>query len=159
MENKDRTRVCKYINCKHNDKIHIDKEPFIKDKYGFYHEDCYKEKTDLQLFRNLWCEKISSTVVMSELNSILRQLLSRQGVSVDYLLFVLDYVINNKYTLRYPGGFKYYVDNQDIKKAYEKKNRKIVPPTEFVAIDKEDNAPKFSINKKPSGFNSILGGR
>lgn len=158
MENKDRTRVCKYSNCKHDDKIHIDKEPFVKGKDGFYHEDCYKDKTDLQLFRSLWCENISSTVVMSELNSILKQLLSKKGVSVDYLLFVLEYVINNKCNLHYPAGFRYYVDNQDIKKAYEKKNRKIIPPTEFVATDGEDNTPKFSVNKKPSGFNSILGG-
>ena len=158
MENKDRTRVCKYTNCKHNDKVHIDIEPFVKGKDGFYHEDCYKEKTDLQLFRSLWSENISPTVVFSDLNRILKQLLSINGVSVDYLLFVLQYVIDNHCNLRYPAGFKYYVDNQNIKDAYEKKNRKIVSPSNFVAKENKDDSPKFSINRKPSGFNSILGG-
>lgn len=158
MENKDRTRVCKYINCKHNDKVHIDKEPFVKGKDGFYHDDCYKEKADLQLFRSLWCENISSTVVFSDLNRILNQLMSRKGVTVDYLLFVLQYVIDNKCNLRYPAGFRYYVDNQNIKAAYEKKNKKIIAPFDFVVSNTVDDAPKFSINQKPSGFNSILGG-
>lgn len=158
MENKDRTRVCKYIYCKYNDKVHIDTEPFVKGKDGFYHEDCYKEKADIQLFRSLWCENINSTVVFSDLNKMLSELISKRGISVDYLLFVLQYVIDNHCKLNYPAGFRYYIDNKDIKAAYEKKNRKLIPQSKFVANDDNNNSPKFSVNKKPSGFSSILGG-
>ena len=158
MEKKDRTRVCKYLNCKHNDKVHIDTEPFVKAKDGFYHEDCYKEKKDLQIFRNMWYENISSTVVYSELNRTLNQLLSKKDVTIDYLLFVLQYVIDNHLNLHYPAGFRYFVDKQDIKEAYIKKTRKIISVSNFTAEDNSDESPKFSVNKKPLGFNRILGG-
>lgn len=158
MEKKDRTRVCKYLNCKHNDKIHIDIEPFVKAKEGFYHEDCYKEKKDLQLFRNIWYENISSTVVYSELNRTLNQLLSKRDVTVDYLLFVLQYVIDNNLNLRYPAGFRYFVDKQDIKDAYIRKTRRTISVSDFTAEDNPNDHPTFSVNKKPLGFNRILGG-
>lgn len=158
MENKKKTRVCKYIHCKHDGRIDIETEPFVKQKDGFYHEDCYKEKTDLQLFRSLWCENISSTVVFSDLNRTLNQLMFEQGVSAEYLLFVLQYIIDHHCKLRYPAGFRYYVDKQDIKNSYEKKNKKVVSTSKFVANDDEANEPKFIVHQKPSGFNSILGG-
>lgn len=158
MGNKSNTRVCKYPNCKHNDKIHIDTDSFVKAKEGFYHEDCYKEKKDLQLFRSMWCENINSTVIFSELNGILNQLLSRKNVTVGYLLFVLQYVIDNHLNLHYPAGFRYFADKQSIKDAYAKKTQKTVSMSDFSAKDVPDNSPKFSVNRKPTGFNRILGG-
>lgn len=157
MENKDRTRVCKYAQCKHNDKVHIDLEPFYKDKYGYYHEDCYKEKTDLQLFRELWVKHISPTVVYSELNKILNSFISR-GITSDYLLFVLQYIINHNHKLRYPAGLQYYLDKQYIKDAYKQINKKIISNSEFTAQEDNDNSPKFSVNTTKTGFGSILGG-
>lgn len=113
----------------------------------------------MQLFRNLWVQKISATVVHSQLNKMLSQLISN-GVSSDYMLFTLQYVIDNKKNLSYPSGFRYYLDYPEIKTAYEKaKVKKVVETADFTVKESEDTAPKFSINKKPSGFNSILGGK
>ena len=151
----DKMRICKYVNCRHNDKINIDLEPFQKDRYGYYHEDCYKEKCDLQLFRDLWKKNISNTVVITQLNSILNELLSC-GVSSEYLLFVLQYVIRNHKQLRYPNGFRYYVDNQSIKDEYDKTNRTVIKQDQFVADTSKDNSPMFSIRKKEYGFQSVL---
>ena len=85
-----------------------------------------------------------------------------RGVSSEYLVFVLDYVIKNKMNLRHPQGFKYYVDRQEIKDAYQKHliaksgaNNK----SNFVVTDDSSTAPKFSVTQKPQGFKSILGGK
>ena len=149
-------RICKYCNCRHNEKINVDVEPYYKDRYGYYHEDCYEEKCDLQLFRDIWKKNISNTVVISQLNKVLRDLLLNCGVSSEYLLFVLKYVIKNHQQLRYPNGFRYYVDKQDIKDEYEKSKRVFVKQDQFVADTSTDNSPTFSIRKKEYGFQSVL---
>lgn len=169
MAKKSEIKICRYWQCKHTTKdIDISCDEYVVKGRMYYHKDCYKAKvsgewkdetvkSDLQLIKNLWFKHISKTVVCSQLFMVLNDLIER-GIESAYLVFVMNYIIEHKMNLNYPAGFRYYVDNPDIKKAYEKKNRKIIPPTEFVATDNEDNAPKFSVNKKPSGFNSILGG-
>lgn len=92
------------------------------------------------------------------MNRTLNQLLSKKDVTVDYLLFVLQYIIDNHLNLHYPAGFRYFVDKQDIKEAYIRKTRKIISVSNFTAEDNTDDSPKFSVNKKPLGFNRILGG-
>ena len=152
------TRVCKYGQCKHGGKVKIDTEPFVKEN-GYYHEDCYQEKCDLQRFRNLWRDNISTTVVYSQLNKTLNQLISN-GISTDYMLFALQYVIKNGCKLNYPSGFRYYLDYPQIKEAYAKsKAKKVVATADFTVKADSDDAPKFSVNRKPTGFNSILGGK
>lgn len=153
-------KKCRYSKCKHNGLIDINADEFVNEGNNYFHKDCYQEKADLQLFRNLWTQKISATVVHSQLNKMLSQLISI-GVSSDYLLFVLQYVIDHKKKLSYPSGFRYYLDYPEIKNAYEKtKVKKIVDKADFtVNGEAEDTTPTFSINKKPSGFNSILGGK
>lgn len=151
-------RVCKYGLCKHGGKINIETEPFVKD-CGYYHEDCYQDKCNLQLFRNLWRDNISSTVVYSQLNKTLNQLISN-GVSTEYLLFTLQYVIRNGCNLNYPAGFRYYIDYPEIKKEYTKKKvQKVVANADFTVKEDTDDSPKFSVNHKQTGFGSILGGK
>ena len=153
-------RVCRFQNCKHGKRVNINTEAFVKDNKSFYHEDCYKIKTDLQLFRDLWYKHISSTVVHSQLNQVLNQLVS-QNVPSDYLLFVLQYVIDNHLSLRYPAGIRYYVDYPKIKEAYQKKK---IANADFSIKNNgykadfsiDDDAPTFSVKRKPSGFNKIL---
>lgn len=152
-------RVCRYKRCRHGGKINIETDKFVKDNGCYFHEDCYQERADMKLFRNLWSEHISDTVVYSQLNRTLNELLDIESITSDYLLFVLQYVIDNHCKLRYPGGFKYYVDKQEIKDAYKKKRMKKIQKTDFVVKEDETDAPTFSIPKKPNGFSSILGGR
>ena len=71
----------------------------------------------------------------------------------------MQYIVDNQCKLRYPNGFKYYVDRQEIKDAYKKKNQPIVTNRQFVATQVEKDDPVFSIPKKASGFGSILGGK
>ena len=164
-------KTCRYINCKHTDKlIDITKDDYTMVSKGvYYHSDCLKEKRkgewkdeqtkqDLQYIKNQWGLHISKTVVYSQLFQCLNELIAR-GISSDYLVFVFDYVVKNHMNLRYPQGFKYFVDRQDIKDAYKKRQaaKGGVKQSDFVAADSLD-APTFTVNKKPFGFKSILGG-
>ena len=170
MAKKTDIKKCRYTYCKHESTaIDITRDSYKNQGNMYYHEDCYKAKAegewkdaktkaDLQLIKNLWVEHISDTVVFSQLFRCLNDLLQR-GVESDYLVFVMQYCISHKLKLRYPMGFKYYVDNQDIKKAYKAKQtpKQHIDYSAFSAKDTDD-APTFSISQKKSGFGKILGG-
>ena len=168
MGKKSDIKTCRYKFCKHESKeIDISCEDYKRVGSMYYHRDCYKAKADgewknektkadLQLIRNLWLENISKTVIYSQLFSTMNSFLER-GIESEYLVFVLQYCIDHKFKLNYPGGFKYYVDKQEIKDAYARKKKSEIKISDkaFTAKDK-DNSPTFSVNTKQSGFGSIL---
>lgn len=172
MSRKTDIKICRYAKCNHsNKKIDIAKDDYKVNGIMYYHSDCYKlkqnddwkdeqTKKDLQYIKNQWVLHINQTVVYSQLFHCLNEIISR-GVSSEYLVFVLDYVIKHKINLNYPQGIKYYVDKQEIKNAYKKhlmtKNG-FNDKTKFIVTDDNSNSPKFSINQKAKGFKSILGG-
>lgn len=170
---RSKLKKCSYRNCNHSSKtIDTACEEYQLRKGKYYHPDCLisfeknidKEtiiSADIQLIKNMWIADISDTVVIPCLYAELNKLIADRGISSKYVVFVVDYCIKNKCNLRYPGGLKYYVDRQEIKNAYEKEQAKeIVKKAEFIAdISAEDTSPKFSINKKPTGFSSILSRR
>lgn len=166
--------ACKY--CMHPDTL-IDTDDsgsYVHDKKKkcYYHSDCYDQminlNNDIALFNDLWTKHISNTVNYGYLRKIINEYLDR-GIKMEYILFCLQYVIANRMTLNYPGGFKYYIDRREIKEAYEKQETQ----RKFEAIKKEQkelkekspeqlpigstNAPSFAIKKqKEEGFGSIL---
>lgn len=134
----------------------------------YYHDDCYKDKVngewkdektkaDIQIIKNLWIEHISKTVVFSQLYNELNNLVDR-GIESEYLVFVMNYIIEHKLNLNYPAGFKYFIDKIEIRDAYAKRKPIAQKYSEdnFIVVEKEDTAPKFSVNKKPNGFQSIF---
>lgn len=173
MSKKSDIKTCRYVNCNHDNKeIDITKDSYHADGRMYYHSDCYElkkkndwkddqTKKDLQYIKNQWSLCISKTVVYSQLFQCLNELLSR-GISSDYLVFTFDYIVKNKMNLRYPQGFKYFVDRQEIKDAYQKyqiKKSGVMNKANFVVTDDNSPSPKFSVNPKPVGFKSILGGK
>lgn len=174
MAKKTDIKVCRYRQCKHESKnIDITRDEYIVKGNMYYHKDCYKAKLsgewkdentkkDLQYIKEGWLTHISNTVVYSQLFSNLNDLIAR-GIPSDYLVFVFDYIVENKLNLRYPAGFKFYVDKKEIKDAYKKhqiEKNGLKRQSDFsVKPNMEDNSPKFAINNnKTIGFNSILGG-
>lgn len=173
MSKKTDIKTCRYARCKHPDKlIDITKDDYHVDGRMYYHSDCYnlkrkgdwkdeQTKKDLQYIKNQWVLYINKTVIYNQLFHCLNDLIAR-GVSSEYLVFVFDYVIKNKMNLRHPQGFKYYVDKQEIKDAYQKHliaKGGVNNKSNFVVTDDSSTAPKFSVKQKPQGFKSILGGK
>lgn len=132
---------CRYSKCIHGGLINKDTDEYIM--HGnkmYYHKDCYElkkkgmdkdeqTKRELREFREIWYEKINRTVIWWQLNKVLEEYLER-GISSEYLLFALNYVVSHNYKLNYPPGFRYYIDKEEIKKAYKikKAREKMAPP-------------------------------
>lgn len=170
-------KICPYCNCPFpNHEVNIATDPFVKNKSNrYYHKQCYEEeqkaskktaqeKADIALIIDLWNKNISNTVNYGYLRKIINEYMMR-GISSDYLLFCLEYVIANRMSLNYPNGFKYYVDRREIKEAYEKKQtqKKLDAMQKELKEKKPDhpigssNAPSFALKKqKEDGFGSIL---
>ena len=173
-------KKCRYTGCKHGTReIDIVNEPYKVVGATYYHADCFAEKeqkdkaaaakkqatkqrtekqrADIQLIRTLWENNISHTVVYGQLYAMLNDLISR-GIDSDYLVFVMNYVIDNKMKLNYPPGFRYYVDKKEIKAAYDKKQQVKIEPEVFIVKEnaKPDTTPKFAVKHRPIGFGSIL---
>lgn len=175
MARKADIKQCRYNCCLHTSKeidISQDEYEVVKTDRGqnqFFHKDCLahreakeqkekKVKADIQLIKNIWIENISQTVAIPHLYKEINRLVFEQGISTEFIIFALQYCIKNHFKLRYPGGLKYYLDKQEIIDAYNKtKAKKVIAHAEFTAKETEDNTPKFSVNRKPSGFGSILG--
>ena len=149
-------RVCRYGRCKHGGKINIQVDEYTRKDHGCYHLDCYQEMKDLQLFREIWKKRVSNTVVIAQLNRILNYLLDK-GFSSDYLLFILNYVLDRpeEYTLNYPPGIKYYLNRPEIKAAYEAEQLAKSKPARRSKKTKTE-PPKFTVKKKTEGFSSIF---
>lgn len=149
------TKKCKYAGCKHNGVINTETEPFVRKSNTFFHEDCYKEKCDLELFRNIWKSRINSSVSIRELNEVLNRNIAK-GYSSEYLIFVIQYVVNHKLNLRFPGGLKYYLDDTRIKEAYKKSKIKKIRPEDFKIERDTTDSPTFKVQQKKTGFGRIL---
>lgn len=118
-----------------------------------------KTKTDFQYIKNGWVEHISETVVFYQLFNCLNDLLCR-GISSDYMVFVFDYVVQHHMKLRYPQGFKYYIDNQEIKDAYQKSKMPKYKNSMFSVKEENFEEPEDTISQipiqTPKGFGSIF---
>lgn len=148
-------KQCRYQFCKHNGQIDIDTEPFIRKSNTYLHEDCYKAKCDLELIRNLWKLRINQTTSKQELSKVLNKHIEN-GYSEEYLLFMIQFIINHKLSLKYPGGIKYYIDDTRIKEAYRKSRIPKVKPEDFKIEKDSDDSPTFTVQQKKTGFGSIL---
>lgn len=115
-----------------------------------------KDKNFNQIIEQLWIKSINKNVDLTDLHMVIGKLI-KQGLTSDYLIFTLKYVIKSKYNLKHPGGLKYYVEYEEIKKAYEKKNRKFIKMSDFTAVDTDDY-PRYTYHaKKSRGFADIFG--
>lgn len=174
MSRKADIKICRYSHCKHPTKeIDISCDEYTKNGNQYFHKDCYeakrkgewkdqKTKSDLQLIKNMWVEHISSTVNYSRLFYELNGFIER-GIDSEYLVFVMKYVITNKCKLNYPAGFKWYVDDDNIKRAYGKSvNKKMVKKAlkndNTTPNKKTAKEPQVKFSNKPVGFGDILGG-
>lgn len=151
--------ICCYKYCRHVGKKITGDDEFVSSGKKFYHKDCFQAKEDIQYIKNLWLSNISQTVSIPLLYKVINEYVER-GVTTAYIAFVMEYIIRNHCKLNYPPGLRYYIDNADIKKKYEKKLAGSIPADSFIAFESQEDAPKksYSLPKRASGFASILDG-
>lgn len=153
---------CAFTNCIHESRD-IPQDQAVKMSTRYMHKDCAEISRNTIKVRDLYYEKISNTVVVSQLMKVINNLVFSKNVNSEYLVFALTYAIKNSIPLRSPYGLYYLVDNQKIKGAWSKKQSEKIAEEIRTSANKDINIdPKgcsFSYKNSPmAGFGSILGG-
>lgn len=161
-------KKCPYLQCPFpNGTVDISSDDFVKVKTRYYHKHCFdeeekerqkkaQENADISLILDLWQKRISDTVNFGYLRKILNEYLDR-GIPSDYLAFVVQYVLAKKMTLRHPPGLRYYIDRDDIKKAYYNQRLKKTMAVSNDPIVSCAVAPEFKVQNGGSvGFGNII---
>lgn len=145
---------CGFRHCQH-ESCEIPQGKAVKVKNRFYHEDCAKIYINIEEIKTLYYEKISNTVVMPQLTSVINNIIFKKHVDSGYLLFALQYAINTKRKINYPQGLHYIIDDYRIKNEWEKKQLQSIGKVKFEA--KSNDEPMFRINSpKKKGLDNLF---
>lgn len=168
---------CRYPKCSMlHESTELNKNEAVQggSKNSYYHPDCYHTLKTVNEIRDLFCKEVDPAITgkqISQLVSIVNNMIFSKNVDVDMILFALKYFIRNKPgKLRYPGGIAYIVQDKDVVWAWNKeKERKvkeeIKSKAESVLVNDEfvlDDLPDIplvatNITNKKSKFSSVLG--
>ena len=147
---------CRYGHCKHDD-VNVSKQDGIKVGSMWFHPDCYHEKEVIAQIKQYWVDHFERDPVWSALVKIINNLIYNKHVDADFLLFALQFAHDNHLRLQHPPGMYYLVKRDDVRAAWEKRNRPKMSEFEFGEV--EDLVPVAGYDKqsKPSGFGRIMG--
>jgi hypothetical protein len=112
---KEKKAKCSYIYCKNENDI--DRLSDVRYGTKSYHKDCFKNFHNLKKIREL-AFSIDKTLVMKNFNNFLYELVFIRMIEVDYILFVLDHIIENEIEVNMPYGLLYRLNNYKIKELY-----------------------------------------
>ncbi len=87
----------------------------------YMRKDSADESVTLQSIRDLYRSKVSSTVVFSQLNAVINDIVFKKNINAHFLFFALRYAVDNNIPIRSPYGLHYIVDNYRIKEAWKDK--------------------------------------
>jgi hypothetical protein len=154
---KFRIYKCNYTFCKHNKTVNS--EEAIKHNSKYYHPECLRELSNKNLIRDLFYENINKTEIGAIFTKVINRIIHELNVPSDFLLFALKYAIYYKIALKHAMGLYYLINNDKIKKAYEKrKNKNIIKE-----IKKEQNETQqteeeitFTIDTENKGWEEII---
>ena len=157
---------CAYPHCKHDDrKVHKDEAVKVGNRY--WHPDCLAEKNAKLEIIDTWVKRIDPHPIFNLLRKIIDELVDKENNDAEYLLFALNYCLDNGWNLSYPMGLKYVSKDIAAKKAWEKRKeneimKELREDMQKIA-DKESNSswdlPEIPVNKKSNRTNisKILG--
>jgi len=152
--------ICAFSRCKRP--IDPLKDEYHRTKNGkCYHKACYEMLLKASEFTRMWQDSINREENVRKIKSAFFRNVYDLGFSEDYVLFGLKYCVNNKMSLNFPPGLKYYLEFDEVKDAYDvacgkKKPKRIVKINDFRVDKEEKSAQKFNYVEKNRGFSSIF---
>lgn len=156
----DKTYKCAFKHCNHDDE-NVPQNEAVKIGNRYMHEDCAKISENITKIRDIYYEKVSNTVVVKQLVSVINSLVFTKKIDSEYLLFALNYAIANKTPIKSPYGLHYLVDNNRIKDAWKKKQssliKKQIDNEEIVCEEPKQTSFNFTVEKN-TGFGGIFKG-
>lgn len=123
---------CGFRHCQH-ESCEVSQDEAVKVKNRYFHKDCAEIYNNIEEIKSLYYEKISNTVVMPQLISVINNIIFKKNVDSKYLLFAVKYAINTKKKINYPQGLHYIIDDYQIKNAWEKKQTQTISQIKFEA--------------------------
>lgn len=146
--------TCEYKRCRHKG----DQNCNEYDGH-WYHDDCYAEMQDVRLMLSIWQDRINIKVNYGDFYKNIYSLLSSHSSS--YILFCLEYALNNNKGLNYPAGLKYYVNKQEFVSAYEaeqkRKTHEKAKKYKFEAKEPQKEIEQTFTPQVDKGFSAIFG--
>lgn len=140
---------CKYAHCKHQSR-EINKAEAIKCGSVYYHTDCYKEIETIRQIIDVYVNTVDDNPSFSELRKIINQIVYKQGVSPEFLLFALTHS-----SIHYPAGLFYIVKDQEMLKAWDiEKKKQTIKDSQFDATANYEEDSSF--NYKHTNTSSFL---
>lgn len=157
-----RTYKCAFKHCQH-ESCDIPQDKAVKVGNRYMHSDCAENSRYIAKTRDLYYEKVSNTVVVKQLVSVINNIVIKKNIDSKYLYFALDFAISNKIQLKSPYGLHYLVDNNRIKGMWNKKKSAEIARQIREETDGKDtematkNSFKYYANSDV-GFGGILKG-
>ena len=164
----NKTYQCAYTHCKHNTKeINPKDDGIILSGSRYWHKDCLKESLTIREIIDMFYSEVNKNVVMSQLRSVVNNLVYNKGNDAEFIKFGLRYYLDHNIPINYPQGLYYVVQSKEVQEAWGHIKAK-------QAVDEQIKKQNFNINdiidqntpKEPAsklnkpnkaGFSSVLG--
>jgi len=152
---------CKYSHCKHKTKEIPKGEEILVGKSSYYHQDCYEEIETIKNIIDTYVKKVDSHPIMSLLRKVINEIIYKHNVDANFLLFALNYCIDQGWNIRYPQGLYYVVKNKEANQKWkqmissEYKSRIKKMKNDMKDINEEENTFEYRM-QKAVGFDDIL---
>ena len=112
-----------------------------------YHKYCNFERENINKSIILFTEQINGQIVMSQLRSVINNLIFKQGFESDYVVFAIQYAIDHpEYKLTYPQGLHRICKDQKIIGLWKTQKANSLLQGQKVVIDQIDETEKIKYN-------------
>lgn len=148
---------CRWKHCKFGGEV--DKDKAVQIGLSYFHPECYAERESIQKIIDTWHERVDAYPIESMLRKMVNDLVLKQNVNAEFLLFALNYCLDNGWNLRHPAGLKAVSKDDKAHKAWDKKQNKKLGTKAATKITDEfrmDDTPFDFKPQKAVGFEDIL---
>ena len=152
---------CRWKHCKYGGEV--DKDKAVKVGIAYFHPECYAERQAIQKIIDVWHERVDAYPMESMLRKMVNDLVLKQNVNAEFLLFALNYCLDNGWNLRYPAGLKAVSKDDKARKAWDVRQERIIKKKMKEQTEQNDSIMDFNLPKTNSSysnkpkFSSVLG--
>lgn len=152
---------CRWKHCKFGGEV--DKDKAVKVGIAYYHPECYAERESIQKIIDVWHERVDAYPMESMLRKMVNDLVLKQNVNAEFLLFALNYCLNNGWNIRDPRVLKAVSKDDKASKAWDSRQERIIKQKMKEQATQNDSIMDFNLPKTNSSysnkpkFSSVLG--
>ena len=111
---------CRYTHCKHKDDLRPPDEMVQGGRGTYYHPDCAEERDTINQIVDYYCNNVDDRVTISQLRSVINNIIFKKGVPAKELLFDLKYTHESGRKINSPLTLHYIITNKKVQHEYKK---------------------------------------